>query len=140
MNIAIVLSLAIAQAASAVEKADKRVAELVAPAKAAMIAFASEPKIWRASVVVEDIAGPARPIAVVIVRLPQPSPKEAKPAALRENQPLAAFQDKTPKPKDVELPAKPLIRLPSLDVNSPLPIPILGQHQKDRASVGDPAL
>lgn len=36
--------------------------------------------------------------------------------------------------------AKPLIRMPSVDVNQPLPIPILARPQKDRASLADPGL
>src|SRR5207302_661669 len=48
------------------------------------------------------------------------------------------FQDKTQVPKQPELPTKPLIRLPSLDVNTPLPIPILAKPATDRAPLGEP--
>jgi hypothetical protein len=36
--------------------------------------------------------------------------------------------------------AKPLLKVPSVDVNKPLPIPILAQPQQDRASLADPTL
>ena len=39
-----------------------------------------------------------------------------------------------------EPPAKALIKLPSVDAQTPLPIPILAQPAKDRAPLGDPAM
>ena len=50
-----------------------------------------------------------------------------------------SFREQPKVPKDVALPTKPLIRLPSVDVSTPLPIPILATPVKDRASLGDPA-
>jgi hypothetical protein len=52
--------------------------------------------------------------------------------------PLAAFQDKTKTPKQPELPTKPLIKLPSLDVHTPLALPILARPVVDRAPLGEP--
>jgi hypothetical protein len=136
-----VVSLAgAASAQTAMDKAEKRLAALLAPgAGRPAVTFTTEPIAWKPSAAA-DIASPLKPFAGVTVRLPQAPAKEVKPRALPEPTPLVAFKDKSPKPKDVELPTKPLIRLPSLDVHTPLPIPILAQQQMDRASLGDPAL
>ena len=39
----------------------------------------------------------------------------------------------------MQLPTKPLLKVPSADVNKPLPIPILAKPTKDRASLAEPA-
>jgi hypothetical protein len=130
-----------ASAQTATEKAEKRLADLLAPGGGtAAVTFTTQPLAWKASPAVEDIAPRVKPFAGATVRFPQAPGKEVKPRAVPEGVPLVAYQDKSPPPKDVKLPTKPLIRLPSLDVHTPLPIPILAQQQKDRASLGDPAL
>ena len=37
-------------------------------------------------------------------------------------------------------PAGPLLRLPSVNVEQPIPVPILAKPQRDRASLADPTL
>ena len=71
------------------------------------------------------------------VRVPQPPLKAVKVGPAPEGTPLVYFQDKTKPPQKADLPTKPLIKLPSLDVTTPLPIPILAQPTKDRASLGE---
>ena len=129
-----------ASAQTATEKAEKRLADLLAPGGGSAAALPALPLAWKASAAVEDIAARVKPFAGATVRLPQSPGKEVRPRAVPEGVPLVSYQDRSPPPKDVKLPTKPLIRLPSLDVDTPLPIPILAQQQKDRASLGDPAL
>jgi hypothetical protein len=128
-------------AQTAAEKADKRLAELLAPGGGVpAVTFATRPLAWKASPVVEEIASPVKPYTGAIARLPRQPVKDVKPRPAPEGQPLVSYREQAKVPKEVELPTKPLIRLPSLDVHTPLPIPILGQQQKDRASLGEPAL
>jgi hypothetical protein len=126
-------------AQTATERAEKRLAELLAPGSSVSArTFASRPVAWKPAAAVETIELPIKAYAGVPVRLPNPPPKDVKPGAAPEGAPLVAFQDKTKVPKQPELPTKPLIRLPSLDVHTPLPIPILAQPVKDRAPLGEP--
>jgi hypothetical protein len=128
----------IASAQSAMDKAEQRLAELVAPGSA--LASSPSPQIaWKASAAVAGAELPMPVFAGVTLRLAQAPLKQPKPGVAPEGPPLANFQDKTKTPKQVELPTKPLIKLPSLDVNTPLPIPTLAQPTKDRASLGDPS-
>jgi hypothetical protein len=128
-------------AQTAMEKAEKRLAELLAPGGSiAPAAFATEPVAWKPSAAVENFAVTIKPIAGAPVRLPLQPIKEVKPRPAPEGTPLVSNRDQPKGPKDVELPTKPLIKLPSLDVKTPLPIPILAQPAKDRAPVSDPAM
>src|SRR2546421_39995 len=43
-------------------------------------------------------------------------------------------------PEAVELPTGPLVRLPSVDARETIPLPILAQPQRDRASLADPTI
>ncbi len=127
-------------AQTAMEKAEKRLAELLAPGGVAPALFASEPVAWKPAADVENFAVAMKPIAGVPVRLPLTPIKEVKPRPAPEGTPLVSYREQPKGPKDVQLPTKPLIKLPSLDVQTPLPIPILAQPAKDRAPVTDPAL
>ncbi len=139
-TIALFCGLMIAQptfAQTAFAKAEQRIAELVAPGS--RVPLTSQPVQWKPARAVENMDLPILPYAGLPVRLPLPPIKAAKVRPAPEDTPLVSFQDKTKTPKQAELPTKPLIRLPSVDVNTPLPIPILAQPTKDRASLGDPA-
>ena len=126
---------------TAIETAEKRLADLLSPGgMASPSGFAAQPVQWKGSPAVEDFSLPVRPIAGQPVRLPNPPRKDVKPRAVPEGLPLVSFADQPKVPKGVELPTKPLIKLPSVDVHAPLPIPILAVPHKDRASVGEPAL
>jgi hypothetical protein len=123
------------------EKTEKRLGELLTPGgHLEGAAFSTKPVTWKAPKALDNIALPVRPYTGVLVRLPRSSGKEVKPRSAPEGIPLASFQDGTQIPAAVLLPDEALIRLPSLDVHAPLPIPILAQPQKDRVSLGDPAL
>jgi hypothetical protein len=101
------------------------------------------PVAWKASRAVEEILLPVKPYVGSPVRLPQPPGKsELRPtgSGIPEEPPVVSHRKQPKAPKEVKLPTQPLIRLPSLDVHSPLPIPILAKPQPDRASLGDPAL
>lgn len=139
---AIVCFLMIAQSAfaqPAAEKADKRLADLLAPGGTASAAtFAARPLAWKTPRLLEEIYLPIKPYAGLPVRLAAPPRRDVKPGALRKATPLLAFQDRTAAPAPVELPATPLLRLPSVDIHAPLPIPILAQPAKDRAALGEP--
>jgi hypothetical protein len=125
-------------------RAQKRLAELLAPGSSiAAVTFATQPVAWKASRAVEEIPLPLKPYVGLPVRLPQmPSKSEPRPrgSGIPEAAPLVSYRERPIAPKEVKLATRPLIRLPSLDVKSPLPIPILAQPQQDRASLGDPAL
>lgn len=141
LTLACVLAFAQQAAAqTATEKAEKRLADLLAPGSGAAAALTTKPIVWRASSVVTDIGIAVKPVAPLPVRLPLPPRREVKPKSPPEGTALLAFRDPSKAPAEIELPTKPLIRLPSVDVNAPLAIPILGQPLKDRASLGDPAL
>jgi hypothetical protein len=129
-----------ATAQPAMEKAEKRLAELLTPGGGAPVMLATKPLKWKASPAMENFAFVGKPTAAVLVRLPLAPIKEVKPRPTPEDTPLASFREQPKGPKEVQLPTKPLIKLPSLDVHTPLPIPILAQPAKDRASLGDPAL
>jgi hypothetical protein len=126
-------------AQTAMEKAEKRLAELLAPGGAPPV-FATQPVAWKASPALENFVFAAKPIAGVPVRLVLPAIKDAKPGPAPEDAPLVAYREQPQGPKEAQLPTKPLIKLPSVDVHTPLPIPILAQPAKDRASLSDPAL
>ena len=130
-----------ASAQTATDKAEKRLADLLAPGSGLNAAgFASQPMAWRTARTVDDFSLPIKPYAGTPVRLPQAPGKEVKPRSAPEGVPLVAHREEPVVPAQVQLPTKPLIRLPSIDVHTPLPIPILAQPTKDRASLGDPAL
>lgn len=125
---------------TAMEKAEKQIAELVAPGSVVMPASTTaQPIAWKGSRWVEEIDVPIKPIAVIPVRLPLAALKEVKPRGAPEGTPLVSYREEAQVPKQPELPTKPLIKLPALDVHTPLAIPILARPSVDRASLGEPA-
>jgi len=138
---ALICLISIAQpslAQTALEKAEKRLAELLAPGQTTSVAL-SQPIQWKAARAVEEFETPLRPLTAAPVRLPLYPIREVKPRSAPEGRPLVSFEDRSSVPTQVQLPTKPLIRLPSLDSQTPLAIPILAQPMKDRASLGEPA-
>ena len=130
----------LAFAQTAMEKAEKRLADLLAPGNGWTVTMAAaRPVAWKESRVVEDFSLPVTPVDGVPVRLALPAGQEVKPRPVAEGQPLVAYREEAATPTQVKLPTKPLIKLPSIDVNTPLPIPILAQPTKDRASLAEPA-
>ena len=129
-------SPAIAQTAT--EKAEKRIAELVAPGSS-VTPMHAQPIAWKANRVIEDFDVPARSVAVMPVRLQQSPVKGVKPQGVPEAQPLVSFRDESQGPKQPELPTKPLIKLPSVDTTTPLALPILALPLADTPPLGEPA-
>jgi len=125
-------------AQTAVERAEKRITELVAPGSSISLSI-HQPIHWKASRVVENFDAPSLPVSAAPPRLLPAALKAIKPGNVPEGAPLAAFRDESQGPKQVELPTKPLIKLPSVDVSTPLPLPILAKPLADRASLGEPA-
>jgi hypothetical protein len=125
----------------AAEKVQKRLTELLAPGSATTAsAFTERPVTWKGSKAVEQPVSPIQPYAGLPVRLPKAQGKEVRPHSVPEAQPLLSYREEPKTPQEIELPTSPLLRLTSLDVQTALPIPILAQPQKDRASLGDPAV
>jgi hypothetical protein len=103
----------------------------------------------------DDAAGPHRfpgPPAVEAPRLPLPpaqpeparlpaekAPVLTRPAPPPEGTPLLSYYGTPEPPEPPRLPAGERVRLPSPDVNRPVPLPLLGQETPDRAPLDDPA-
>jgi hypothetical protein len=102
----------------------------------------------------EDRTGPhrfARSSAVESPRLPLPPTRLeparmpaqnvsglTRPGPLPEGVPLLSYYGKPEPPEAPRLTAGEPVREPSVDVNRPLPLPVLGQETPDRAPVDDP--
>jgi hypothetical protein len=122
------------------DKAEKRLTELLAPGNSATAAASeSKPVVWKQPKALDVFVLPIRPYVGTPLRLSPPASVAVKPRSAPEGTPLASYRDTPPPPGDIELETKPLIRLPSVDVATPLPIPILAHPVKDRASLADPA-
>lgn len=120
---------------SAVHRAEQRVQQLVQPAGNPVPS--SSPVAWPGAKAVER---PQLPPALYTGLPPQPSVAQAKspqPRPAPEGQPPVA---QGPLPPRAGMPAKPVIQLPAVDVNKPLPIPMLGQPKQDRAALDDTTL
>jgi hypothetical protein len=123
------------------EKVEKRLTELLAPGKTSASGDVGAPVGWKKTLVsLDTFTAIDRAVATAPVRYTSPALKAVKPRSAPEGTPLVSYREQVQAPKDVELPTKPLIKLPSVDVHTPAPIPILAQPSKDRASLGDPAL
>lgn len=133
-------ALGATQAPQSTERASQRMAELLDPGNGAAGSLAASGPMSRPGP--RAIEEPAAPIPVYRGTPPAPDSAVAKvtlPANPRENTPLVQYRAQ-PKPPGVELPARPLVKLPSLDVESPIPLPILAKPQSDRVSLADPTL
>ncbi len=120
------------------EKAEQRIAQLVAPGSK-VGALSATPIAWKPGRAVEALDVPITPLVVAPPRLLPALLKDVQPRSAPEGTPLVAFRDESQGPKQVELPTKPLIKLPSIDMNTPLPLPTLARPMVDRASLGEPA-
>jgi hypothetical protein len=140
---AIALTFALAPSAfaqSATAKADKRLADLLSPSSgAAPAAFTAKPAVFATPKALDLVVLPIIPYAGPPARLPAPASLNVKPGSVPEGTPLASYREPAKAPKDVELPTQPLIRLPSIDAQTPVAIPILAKPNRDRAPLTDPA-
>jgi hypothetical protein len=87
------------------------------------------------SVKVPTLPLPASPPAAV--RLPLPKKPSALQPQLVTQETLGGWQDAPALPEVVSLPAGERVRLPSVDVNQPIPLPVLAQLVPDRAPLDD---
>jgi hypothetical protein len=85
---------------------------------------------------------PELPLPAVSGELPHPpaTPRtnSLRPGPLPEGLPLARYRDDPLAPRREALPSLGLIRLPSPDVNAPVPLPTLARPATDHAPLGDP--
>src|SRR5262249_34710344 len=125
----------------ALAKAQQRLIELLTPgAKAPVTAIPSglPPRATPRSLENPDV--PLKSTELPAPAPPKSSGKPVQPRALPKETPLVRNFSPPDAPQAVALPNAPLLRLWSPDVNDPLPLPILGNHVRDRASFADPSL
>jgi hypothetical protein len=128
---------ALAQAPSATEQAQKRLETLLQPGHAAEPAPSPTARPALRSPALPEAPLPRANLAPPLAR---PQGKPASPRPPREDAPLAHSFARPQPPQAVELAADPLVRLWGPDVQTPLPLPILGAAVRDRASLADPSL
>jgi hypothetical protein len=73
-----------------------------------------------------------------VARLPASSRTPLRPRHLPDEVPLHGQRLDPPPPEGLTLPAGERVRLPGVDVNQPMPLPVLAVPAPDRASQGDP--
>jgi hypothetical protein len=97
------------------------------------------PRRFPDSPAVEAPQVPVPPSPGDLVRLPEPKASQpARPGPLPEGLPLLSYKGTPQPPEASSLPAGVLVRLPSPDVNRPVPLPLLGDLAPDRAPFDDP--
>ena len=138
----LVCSQGLAQPAkTAREKVEQRLEELLAPAGSVHApAAAPNPPPRKSSRVSDKPEVPLVSPAILPPAPPKPEARPVRPRTLPEETPLVRTFNQPEAPQAVSLPAQSLIRLWSWDVHEPLPLPILGIGQRDRASLADPSL
>jgi hypothetical protein len=130
-----------AQAPTALARAEKRLAQLLQPSAGFESAgLRADPIRWPGPPALEQPSIPLSRYKCVPPRLALPDGKPVLPRPLAEGSPLADKREQPQPPRPVEMPTAPLLRLDSIDAREPLPLPILAQPQKDRASLADPTL
>lgn len=125
---------------SASAKIAKRIEELLQPGNKAAVAPGSGPVNWRAAKAVEQ---PPLPPTVFKGTPPPPyapSGKPAVPPAVPEASPPIGNGTLPAVAQAIKLPTQPLLALPAIDVESPLPLPILARPKPDRATLDDVTL
>ncbi len=121
---------------SATQKVTRRLEELLQPGSKASAVPGSQAIAWPGAKAVEKPQLPPNGFTGLPPQPPVPPAKPRAPGALPEGPPLVA---QGPMPKR-GLPTKPLIQLPAVDVEVPLPLPILAHPKSDRASLDDATL
>lgn len=93
--------------------------------------------------VVDRVANPEPTIpgaAVPTPILPIVARKATPPSVTREGMPLAFDRSEPLPPTPIVMPEQPLARVPSIDLEQPLPVPALAQQVRDRTAITDPSL
>jgi hypothetical protein len=97
------------------------------------------PRRFPRSPAVETPAIPVPPGQADVVRLPRSNAgSTVRPGPLPEDLPLAGYHDTPPPPEPKTLLTGERVRVPSEDVNQPVPLPLLGQVTPDRAPLDAP--
>ena len=126
---------------TALSKVEQRLAELLAPgAKASRETPMSALPPRKPLQSLEKPELPLQSAQLPPPPLPKPDAKPVRPRTLPEEAPLVRIFNQPETPQAISLPAGPLVRLWSPDVNEPLPLPILGAAVRDRGSLADPSL
>lgn len=126
---------------SAQAKVERRLAELLTPgAKAIHDTLPSNLPPRKTPQSIEQPELPLKSAQLPPPAPPKPTGKPGQPRTLPEEAPLVRIFNQPEAPHAISMPAGPLVRLWSPDVNEPLPLPILGTGVRDRASLSDPSL
>jgi hypothetical protein len=124
------------------DRGGKLVARLLEPTDAVLAAEARRargPRDLPAAPSLEAPQLPLPPYTGELPRLPAPSGGASpRPGSLGEGTPLDRYRADPPPPAAPQLPAAGLVRLPSPDLNRPVPLPILAGPVTDRAPLTDP--
>jgi hypothetical protein len=91
----------------------------------------------------DRLAYPAMKIPGSAATTPKPptiSMKPVRPSLAPEGAPLSHARSEPVPPVALVLPEQPLLRLPSIDLERPLPVPLLAVQVRDRTSLADPSL
>jgi hypothetical protein len=117
----------------------RQLADLLTPSEKVPVADPSRPRRLPFPPAVEKRDLPLPPNDAGLPRLPLgPLSRPTRPRLLPEEPPLTRALFEPAIPQRLDLPAGILVRLPSPDVNQPVPLPVLAQEVPDRASLEDP--
>jgi hypothetical protein len=100
----------------------------------------SAPATWPGNKAVEKPEPLPRPLDRLPPKPPVTAGKATAPRPAPEGMPPVAYGTLPALPGPVELPTQPLVMLPALDVESPLPLPHLAKPKADRATLDDTTL
>ncbi|MBI3409893.1 MAG: hypothetical protein HY040_16260 [Planctomycetes bacterium] len=123
---------------TASEKAARRLAELLVPGAGTSTHFLKELKTNQQTWWIEHPQTPLPVFQGAPPRLVLPPKPTTAPPHPSEGMPLAQIRSEPAPPAAVALPTDPLIRIQSVDVTQPLPLPILARPERDRGSLADP--
>jgi len=123
------------------EKAAIRLQELLSPAAKTDRYIAATGPLPRPVPRTMDELAVLVPVSLIAPpQLVLPPLKSVRPQNPAEDAPLVYFRADPILPTTIQLATVPLVRFPSVDVDLPIPLPILAQPQRDRASLVDPTL
>ena len=86
---------------------------------------------------VEKPTAPLPPVPVDLPRLPAGKPEPLRPRPLPEDLPIFGHKSDPILPQVQTLPAGERVRIPSVDVDQPIPVPILARPATERAPLDD---
>ncbi len=129
-----------AAAPSPGDRGTKLVAELLKPSEEAFGLKGRAPQRKSGLASLEDPLVPLPPLSGGTPRPPESSAGKAlRPGPVAEELPLSRYRNDPNAPHRPELPSLGTVRLPPIDLDAPVPLPILAVPQPDRAALTDPA-